>query len=87
MAPFRIIFSLRRDIIPDSTQHGRRTVTVTSEVLPFYEEATARAAFSCLVNDRHFEGGNILDMHLERLTDTLVGHRWHRMLTSESLAS
>ena len=87
MPKFRIIFSLRTKTFLKINRWGNREekTDVTTEILPFDDLQTAKANFLSLAKERKYNRGNILDIHLEQLADTLVGSSWHRLITSEPL--
>ena len=87
MPTFRLLFNLRRKSVGKVNRWGNRPaiIDVTTVTLPFTDEAAARARFAALAEGRDYEGATVLDLHLERLADTLVGPRWQRILTSEPI--
>ena len=87
MPPFRLLFNLRRKSVGGVNRWGNRPaiIDVITVTLPFDDEGAARARFAELAERRDYEGAAVLDLHLERLADTVLGPRWQRVLTSEPL--
>lgn len=85
MPKFRIIFSLRTRTLLEANRWGNREekTDVTTEILPFDDLETAKGNFLSLAKDRKYSNGRILEMHLEKFTNTLLGGSWRRILTSE----
>ena len=87
MPRFRIIFSLRTRTLLKVNRWGNREekTDVTTEILPYDDLQAARDCFQSLTKERRYNGGHILNMHLEQLKDTLLGPSWNRILTSEPM--
>lgn len=81
MPPFRILFHLRRKGAGKVNHWGYRPAVydVTTEILPFDDEAAARARFAELAAERDYNGAAVFDLRLERLADTILGPRWQRV--------
>jgi len=85
MPKFRIIFSLQTKTLLKPNRWGNREekADVTTEILPFDDLEIAKSNLISLTKNRKYNNGRILEMHLEKFTDSLLGGSWRRMLTSE----